>query len=402
MVTGVLHLYFFRTNEEDFEIKHYESQVKDYITEGKAEIQIGNSFYRSQSAISRDLGVLAAEVYRQRQARLRVLDVMSGCGIRALRYALESQADWVWANDGNPDVSEVLQHNLAQLALPSPTGTLPSTRYQITHQEANRLLLGCYYRQDFYDLVDLDCFGSPAPYLSASLGAVAIGGLLYLTSTDGRTATGHAPQNCLSDYGAYVRVHPAGHEQGLRLLIGRVQQLAATNGFGVEPIFSFFKGQIYRVMVRLVARSCLTPQNYGYLGYCHHCGNYRAIAWRELGRAVCPHDAQPMVVTGPIWLGQLHDAEYLQACIALAEAWNWKSQARLLRLMQTETDLPPYFYLLGEIGRRGQIDIPKRASLTQILQDWGYRVSSTHIHPDAIKTDANLQTCVRAAKSISA
>jgi tRNA (guanine26-N2/guanine27-N2)-dimethyltransferase len=318
---------------------------------------------------------------------------MAGCGVRAVRYALESQANYVWANDGNPELDEILQHNLGR--------SLPSAQYHITQQEANRLLLNCYCHQDFYDLVDVDCFGSPAPYLSACLGAATIGGLVYITSTDGRTATGHAPNNCLSDYGAYVRVHPAGHEQGLRLLIGQVQQLAAAKGFGVEPIFSFFKGQIYRVMVRLVTRSGLTPENYSYLGYCHHCGNYQTIAWRDLGRTACSHDGKFLVASGPLWLGQLHDSTYLQDCIALAEQWNWKAQARLLRLMQTEAEMPPYFYPLGEIGRRGQMDIPKRVHLTRVLQNWGYRVSSTHIHREAIKTDADVQTCIRAAKSIA-
>ena len=46
----------------------------------------GNCFYRAESAQGRDLAVLAAAVHRQSNGRLRVLDVMSGSGVRGARY----------------------------------------------------------------------------------------------------------------------------------------------------------------------------------------------------------------------------------------------------------------------------------------------------------------------------
>jgi tRNA (guanine26-N2/guanine27-N2)-dimethyltransferase len=59
----------------------------------------------------------------------------------------------------------------------------------------------------------------PASLFSAIPLATKIGGLIYLTNTDGRTLTGHNLENSLADYGAYARNHPAAHEQGLRLII---------------------------------------------------------------------------------------------------------------------------------------------------------------------------------------
>ena len=46
----------------------------------------GNAFYRAESAQARDLVVLAASVYKQQHGQLRVLDVMSGSGMRGARY----------------------------------------------------------------------------------------------------------------------------------------------------------------------------------------------------------------------------------------------------------------------------------------------------------------------------
>lgn len=358
--------------------------------EGKAQFQVGKAFYRSDSQVARDLAVLAAALYKAEAGQLRVLDVMSGCGVRALRYHLEAGADWVWANDANPEVAPVLQGNLRPL--------LELGCGQITHTEAKRALFHCYQQRDYYDLVDVDSFGSPAAYLSASLSATKLGGLLYLTSTDGRTMSGHAPDISLHRWGVYARSHPALHEQGLRLLLGSLVQQSGMQELAIQPIFSFFQGQIYRVMVRLVTAPLSSVQHYGFLGYCHYCGHYQTVNWRQLSRATCPHSHQPLTLSGPLWLGPLHDCAMLTQMTTLAQAWNWPQRAALLEVMQAEADLPPYFYTLGTLGRYGKMDIPRRDRLLQALQAQGYRASATHIHAAAVKTTATFHECLAIAR----
>nr|WP_290222937.1 tRNA (guanine-N1)-methyltransferase [Trichocoleus desertorum] len=360
--------------------------------EGKVHFQIGNTFYRSQSQVGRDLGLLAAAIYKADTGRLRVLDAMTAGGVRPLRYVLESQADWVWANDANPEINLTLSRNLS--------ASLEPSCYQITYQDANRVFFDCYQRQDYYDLVDVDSFGSPAPYLSTSLWATKIGGLLYLTSTDGRTSSGHEPEKSLQVYGAYARWHPALHEQGLRLLIGSALQQANSKGLSIQPIFSLFNGQVYRVMVRVLAHPGSELKLYGFLGYCHHCGHYETVSWRQLSRAVCHHHSplEPLTLSGPMWLGSLHDRSMLQRMEQLAHQWTWPERAQLLQVMQVEANLPPYFFGLGEIGRRGKIDPPPRDRLIQLLQAEGYQASPTHINTQAIKTNAAIATCIVLAR----
>ncbi|MBD2099059.1 tRNA (guanine-N1)-methyltransferase [Trichocoleus sp. FACHB-591] len=360
--------------------------------EGKVKFQIGNTFYRSQSQIGRDLGLLAAAIYKADTGKLRVLDVMTACGVRSLRYVLESQADWVWANDANPEVNITLSQNLASYLEPSS--------YQITYQDANRVFFDCYQRQDYYDLVDVDSFGSPAPHFSTSLWATKVGGLLYLTSTDGRTSSGHEPEKSMQVYGAYARWHPALHEQGLRLLLGSVLQQANNKGLSIQPIFSLFNGQVYRVMVRVLAHPSSELKHYGFLGYCHHCGHYETVSWRQLSRAVCHHHpaSEPLTLSGPMWLGPLHDRPMLQRMDQLAQQWNWPERVQLLQTMQVEADLPPYFFGLGEIGRRGKMDPPPRDRLIQLLQAEGYQASPTHINAQAIKTNAAIAVCIELAR----
>jgi tRNA (guanine26-N2/guanine27-N2)-dimethyltransferase len=370
--------------------------IRDCCQERTVQFQTGSAFYRPQSRLVRDLGVLAAVEYKAQQGELRVLETMSGCGVRSLRYGLEAQADWLWVNDGNSELATLLETNLK---------LLPSHQYRISSQDASQVLAQCLVDRDRYDLVDIDGFGNPSHLLGMALGAVKVGGLVYLTATDGRSLTGHDPDLCLRRYGAYARSHPSCQEQGLRILIGRFLQEATARGFGLAPIFSFFTGQTFRILVQLLPQSTSIEQHYGFLGYCHGCGFYQTIAWRKLGRALCPccdslqGSAQPLTLTGPMWLGKLHDRRFLAAILDRAQSWDWQDCITLLRCMIAEAEMPPYSFGLGEIGRRGKMDPPKRDRLLQALQEKGYLASPLHWNAQAIKTNADLQTCMHIAKS---
>lgn len=354
----------------------------DRHQEGAVSFQVGGAFFRPQGRIVRDLGVVAAALHRQQCGSLRVLEGMAGCGVRSLRYALESGADFVWCNEGNPDLAPVIAANLR---------SLPQCR--ITHEPARLVLARCVAEQDDYDFIDLDGFGDPLGELPAALGAMALGGWLYLTSTDGRSLTGHLPPEQLNPFGGIARVHPAGHEQGLRILLGVLQRQAATLGYGIRPGFAYFTGETYRILAQLTRRRQFSPQTYGWLGYCHHCGDYQVIPWRRLGRCPCPQDGESLTLTGPMWLGNLHDPVWVGQMAALAIVWEWQEVAQLLACFAAEATLPPYFYTLKAIAQGIKGDLPRRSHLIAQLQAAGYAATATHINPEAIKTTASLRVC---------
>jgi len=354
----------------------------DSQQEGAVSFQVGGAFFRPQGRIVRDLGVLAAALHRQQCGRLRVLEGMAGCGVRSLRYAVESGADFVWCNEGNPDLAPVIGENLRSVK-----------QCRISHEPARRVFARCMAAQDDYNFIDLDGFGDPLGELPYALGAMPLGGWLYLTSTDGRSLTGHLPPEQLPAFGGIARVHPAGHEQGLRILLGALQRQAATMGYGIRPGFAYFTGETYRILVQLTQRRQFNPQTYGWLGYCHHCGDYQVIPWRRLGRCSCPQDQQPLTLTGPMWLGPLHDPLWVEQMGELAAAWQWRDVVQLLACFAAEAMLPPYFYPLRAIAQGMKGDLPKRSHLIAQLQAQGYAATATHINPEAIKTTASLAVC---------
>jgi tRNA (guanine26-N2/guanine27-N2)-dimethyltransferase len=367
--------------------------MSELQTEGTIEFQVGNAFYRSSSALSRDLGVLVAQIDRRDRQPLRILDGMTGCGVRPLRYVREAGADFVWANDGDPEIHPVLSANLAGL---------PPAQYCITHWPVHHVLAQATIDRNYFDLIDLDAFGNPLAFIPGCLQALRYDGLLYITSTDGRSLSGQLPDQSLRQWGSFVRSHPAVQEQALRVLIGAIYQQAATLGYGIEPVFAFFSGSVHRVMVRLLPQSNWRSENYGFLGYCHALGEFQPVGWRSLGRAsFAQADRQyPMTISGPLWLGPLHDPTMLGKMRVLAQEKSWESAIALLTLMLAEAEMPPYFYTLGEIGRRGKIDIPKRDRLRDGLCQQGFKFGLTHIDPDGFKTDASFTDCLAIARSI--
>lgn len=172
-----------------FPICVYALCKSEYQSERGIEFVTGESFFRHESATGRDLGVLAASLYKSVKGQLRVLDALCGCGIRSLRYLIEAQADFVLANDANDEIRKVITDNLSRV----PRGSGDKRRWLVTHFDANRVLTECYLQKDFFDLIDIDSFGSDSSFMRSAMNAVKLDGLLYVTSTDGYSSGGHRP-----------------------------------------------------------------------------------------------------------------------------------------------------------------------------------------------------------------
>ncbi|KAJ8537199.1 hypothetical protein K7X08_035600 [Anisodus acutangulus] len=375
-----------------------------YKTERAHQFDVGDTFFRTESATARDLGVLSAALYRNTTGSLRVLDAMCGCGIRSLRYLAEANADFVVANDANEDYREIISENLSQVE---------GKRWEVNHLPATRLLAECYVRKDYFDLIDVDSFGSGSSYLRVALDAVKLGGLLYITSTDGLSSGGHRPQQSLAAYGAYVWPLPYSNEIGLRMLIGGAVREASVLGYHVVPLFSYYSyhGPVFRVLLQVKRGKSPSSRYYSFISYCDRCGNTRAISWSELGEIsclCCTNASRSLVVSGPLWTGPLHNAPHLTEMMSLADQWGWlsdgegKNLEKLLKQMIDESDpkLPVGYLNADEIASRAKLNLPPLNTIMNSLHEGGYAVSRSHIAPNAIKTDCPMVECVKIVKQL--
>lgn len=380
---------------------------------------VGDSFFREESRNGRDLGVLAAALQKKRFGKLRVLDAMCGCGFRALRYLVEAKADFVWANDANDHTRPTILSNLSQIQQQEDYQDHDESRgrrkWVVSHCDANRVLVERYLQGDYYDLIDVDSFGSDTFFLGSAFSAIHYGGLLYLTSTDGVSSGGHRPYNALTSYGAYIRPMPYANEIGLRMLIGGAVREAATRDMDVWPVFSYFArhGPVFRVMLRVRRGKPKENKHYGFISYCSLCGDSRAFSWCEMGEICCPCTTQKvsrsLVVSGPLWTGPLHSGSEIEDMLGLAEDWGWATQEKcssggnnmslkkLLNIMLEESipELPFGFIKLDEIARRGKMSTPRREEIIDLLKKEGHAASRSHIASDVVKTNCSMVNSIK-------
>eukprot|EP00466_Bigelowiella_natans_P015796 jgi/Bigna1/34165/e_gw1.4.49.1 len=387
-------------------------KLSSQIEERGVSFDPGPAFYRAESVISRDLAVLAAKVYRNYTGRLHVLDLMSGCGVRAKRYLVQADADSVWANDWNP-ANGGNRRSITSGPLSKVEGAEFKSNATLSQFEASRLLSSCYLREHFFDLIDVDSFGSDAPVAQA-LQVLKFGGLLYLTCTDGLSSAGHRPDRTLAAFGAYMSPSlPFANEQGLRMLIGHAVREGAAQGKVVTPLFSLYAshGPVFRAMLRVSRGRQWKRQKYGFLGYSHKTAACRAITWDSLmqGRVEggCGGEEGEngvKILSGPMWIGPLHDEEFLlhMRTAATAEGWEGpgRQPVRLEELMdilleEAQPELNPWFITTNEIARAGSLPrVPGTAELIQLLRDAGYKSARCHVDTRGVRTSASMDQVI--------
>lgn len=313
---------------------------------------------------------------------------------------------------------------------------------RVTHVEARRLLASVYLQEDYFNLVDVDSFGSDTSYLAGAIDALKYGGMLYLTSTDGMSAGGKRPQRSLAAYGCYLRALPSANEQGLRMLIGAAVREGAARGVALTPLFSLYSyhGPVFRVMLRATrSKQGLDLRHYSYVGHCYVHGENHRVGWRGLSQAWCrcapaggaaagaadqvgqgaSARPTPLVLSGPMWTGPLHDAGFVAAMSELAAEWGWSGSAvppdspyvvrqsknnrqrpleGLLQLLVEESapELPPWFITIDTLAQHLSTT-PSRDKLVAALRARGYTACCCHVEQRALRTNASTAQVLRVA-----
>ena len=315
----------------------------------------------------------------------------------------------------------------------------------------------------FLDLIDADSFGADTGYVGLALGLIRYGGLLCLTSTAGPVAGGRDPLNGLAMYGAHLAPVPHANEQvrcqparvlyspggrdvapppatcclrmqGLRMLLGLAAREAMARRLAVTPLWSLYSphGPVWRVMLRVEAAQSADSMAaaLGYVRHARSTGESAVLSWEGLQAAACGGGSGGgdgdggAVVSGPLWVGPLHDAGHIRELQAAAAARGWSDSGaeggeaaqrprkgglpalgRLLELMEDEAEplLSPWYTHLDEVGRQGRrAGPPGRGALAAELRRRGFAACATHIEPRAVKTNATMAECVAAAVGIGA
>ena len=174
------------------------------IQEGKAEIlfpQNQEVFYNPVQQFNRDMSIAAIKTWASmdRQQRLaskklsseepkyRVLEALAASGLRSIRYAKEiGGLDQVVANDLSEEAVESITRNVAHNDV---------SNIVIPNQgDASGYMYQCRDPSKRFHIVDLDPYGTAAPFIDAAVQSVTDGGLLCVTCTDLAVLCGNYPE----------------------------------------------------------------------------------------------------------------------------------------------------------------------------------------------------------------
>ncbi len=343
-------------------------------------------FYNPAMRRNRDLTLLLVRhMARERGRELDIADALCGAGARSLRFANEVDAPLVvHANDGDPAAIE------AMLASRARNGIAP---------ERLKAKLGnafTFLSDQRFDLVDIDPFGSPAPFLDAAVRATRHNGYVCLTATDTAALCGTYPRVCRRRYAAWHGMHqtPWGAEAGLRILAGAAVMAAGRLDRAATPVWSVFGGHWMRVVLRVTDGRGDADRALRTLGYAD---------------ATDPLDLPSFVRTppaegawaGPLWTGAMHDATVLTGMQAALDDCIDDRSVSLLDALLAEAEAPAWWIEPKLLRRLAGGDAPRRDKFMATLEDAGFMATRTHMDPVGIRTNADMKTLRQTVQALA-
>jgi tRNA (guanine26-N2/guanine27-N2)-dimethyltransferase len=290
-----------------------------------------------------------------------------------LRIKKEAKVKNVYVNDANPVAVSFIKQN----------ARLNKLRVNIYGLRAHEFLATRYkLKHKKFGYLDIDPFGTPTPFLDAGVKAITEhNGVIAVTATDTSALCGTYPAACLRKYGAKPLYNYLMNETGLRILIKKVQEVAAQYDIGLTPVFSHTTRHYMRAYLRAEYGADKTDNILKQIGF------YKGA--------------------GPMWLGSLWDANLVERMQKLAVNDKFISEAQaeyssagprktggfapetknLLYKIAQEAKIPIVgFFDLAEMKLK---QVPKMQKVIETLWAKGFAAARTHFSPTGIKTNAS-------------
>ncbi|KAM7220986.1 RNA methyltransferase [Rhypophila decipiens] len=287
--------------------------------------------------------------------KFTILDAFSASALRALRYAHEI-----------PFVTQVTSNDLLKTAVNTIKLNVKHNKLEdkitVSHDDALAHMYSIVVDElrtqaaqqgkkpkdtvpsNKYDVVDLDPYGTAAPFLDAAVQAVRDdGGLLCVTCTDsGVWASNGYPEKCYSLYGGIPLKGWYSHEVGLRLILHAIETSAAKYGLSMEPLLSLSIDYYTRVFVKIRKSPARVKFQGGKTMITYNC-DHGCGAWstqyimknktapNKKGDGIfykhglaagptvdmaCEHCGSTMHIGGPMYGGRMHSPAFIKNVLA--------------------------------------------------------------------------------------
>jgi len=294
-------------------------------------------FYNPVMSFNRDMTIALFNALGRKN--LRIALPLAGSGARGIRILKETDAaEEVHFNDLNPSAVKAIHENLK-------TNGLEETKEIIVSQkDANEFFIASPY----FDYIDIDPFGSPNPFLNNAISRLKNEGILAVTATDTSALCGTHPKACMRKYWAIPNHGPMMHELGLRILIRKVQLVAAQYSKALLPVIAYAKDHYCRVIFQSEKGKPRTDKMLEQHGMFEN--------------------------AGPLWLGKLKDQKVVEKMYAAMPS-------PFLKTIVDEMDVVGFYDLHALCKKYKLKEIPK---LEDVLKKT--KGTRTHFCPYGVKT----------------
>ncbi|CAG7846119.1 tRNA (guanine(26)-N(2))-dimethyltransferase; AltName: Full=tRNA 2,2-dimethylguanosine-26 methyltransferase; AltName: Full=tRNA(guanine-26,N(2)-N(2)) methyltransferase; AltName: Full=tRNA(m(2,2)G26)dimethyltransferase [Serendipita indica DSM 11827] len=321
-------------------------------------------------------GEAAPKEYRP--SGIVILEALSATGLRSIRYAKEiPQVKYVLANDLSEAACEAMRRNV-QINNLGPTDGDASTqspaKVRINEGDACALMYSHRQPKSRVDVVDLDPYGTAAPFIDSAVQCIRDDGLLCVTCTDlAVLASGNFPEKCYANYGGVPVRGEYCHESSLRLVLSSIATAAARYGRFITPLLSLSIDFYVRLFIRIKTSPIEVKRLSSQVATYYICTSCQAYYEQPLGRIVeepgrkasselnlfykthvaptapqrCPECDSALHMAGPMWSAPIHDVDF---------------------------ELPvPFFFTPAKIAGYFRCEVPSLAEITiTIARTWWF------------------------------
>ncbi|PVU88447.1 hypothetical protein BB561_005856 [Smittium simulii] len=423
---------FIITSKMETSAVEFEGKTYNKITEGQATVLIPSEnevFYNPIQQFNRDMSIAAIRTWQKINADelqnneklkrkalkgfesssskgIKILEALAASGLRSLRYVKEiDNIDYILANDLSEEAVESISRN-------SKYNGIPEGKLRANQGDALDVLYSNRKPENQFDIIDIDPYGSAAPFIDASVQAVKSGGLLCVTCTDMAVlASNNHPETCFAKYGGVSVRSEFCHELALRLLLNAIQTSATRYQRHIVPMMSCSIDFYIRVFVRVYdspvgAKDSIV--NTGIVLNCNGCSSfkYQALGTKTCNKnnfkyhsatgpnlnSVCEICSSKLTVAGPCWISSIHNTSFAKQMYELVSEsenkfFTKKRMMGMIKVIEEELEIP-FHYTLSALCSAVKSGCPPIIKICSAILNAGYKVSSAHSCQCSIKTDA--------------
>ncbi|MDP3990312.1 MAG: hypothetical protein Q8Q01_03840 [archaeon] len=333
-------------------------------------------FYNPVMVSNRNISIVLLNSILNKNLKMTL--PLAGSGIRGLRFLKELKKGKIKQldlNDHKDNFEDVFKKNMALSEIK------PTKKVNIYQQDASLFLL----KQDGYDYIDLDPFGTPNPFIAAAVARISRGGIIAVTATDTAALTGTYPKVTKRKYWARNLRSYLMHEVGLRILIRKIQLQGMQFDKAFQPILAYHKDHYFRIYFRSEKGKEKCDEiikHHKYLLFNENTGEYKISEYNQ---------EDNFIHLGPLWVGELADRKLLQKMVRINP---FSEEKKFLELLLEESSNNKVgFYDLHVVGKKNNIRPPRMEGLLKKLKG-----VHTHFSPTGIKTKESFQKVLQVMK----